>query len=116
MADCHVIITARAERDADQIYAWIARRSADGASKWYAAFCKMLQDLQQDPARKAQAPEAADLGLDVRQALFKTRYGYTYRALYTLVGDIVYVIAVRGAGEEPVTLDDDRLADVVPNR
>jgi plasmid stabilization system protein ParE len=106
MAEYRVAVTNRAERDTDEIYVWIARRSPDGASKWYAAFRKMLRRLEKDPVRHARAPEAATLGLDVRQALFKTRYGHTYRALYTVVGDTVHVIAVRGAGEELATLDD----------
>lgn len=106
MAEYRVAVSSRAERDADKIYAWIASRSPDGASKWYSALRKMLHSLEQDPVRHARAPEAAALGLDIQQALFKTRYGHTYRALYTLFGDTVHVIAVRGAGEELATLDD----------
>lgn len=106
MANYRVVVTSRAERDADGIYAWLARRSPDGATKWYAAFRKMLRSLEKDPVRHARAPEAASLGLDIQQALFKTRYGHTYRALYEVVGEVVHVIGVRGAGEELVTLDD----------
>lgn len=109
MAKYRVAVTRRAERDADDIYVWIARRSPDGASKWHSAFRKMLQGLEEDPMRHARAPEAVTLGLDIQQALFKTRHGHTYRALYTLVSDTVHVISVRGAGEELVTLDDVEL-------
>lgn len=109
MADHRVVVTRRAERDADGIYDWLARRSREGARKWYAAFRKMLRTLAKDPVRHAQAPEAGTLGLDIQQALFSTRYGHTYRALYTRVGHVVHVIAVRGAGEELVTLDDVEL-------
>jgi plasmid stabilization system protein ParE len=83
MAEYRVAVSSRAERDADNIYAWIAGRSPEGASKWYSAFRKMLRSLEQDPERHARAPEAATLGLDIQQALFKTRYGHTYRALHT---------------------------------
>jgi plasmid stabilization system protein ParE len=31
MAEYRVVVTRRAERDADDIYTWIARRSSDGA-------------------------------------------------------------------------------------
>lgn len=106
MADYRVVVTDRAERDADAIYTWLARRSPDGAGKWYTAFRKMLLTLERHPLRHSKAPEAADLGLDVQQALFRTQYGHTYRALYTCVGTTVHVIAIRGAGEEPVTLED----------
>ncbi|HET6882130.1 MAG TPA: type II toxin-antitoxin system RelE/ParE family toxin [Pirellulales bacterium] len=106
MAEYHVAVSSRAEQDADDIYVWIARRSPDGARRWYSAFRKMLCSLEKDPVRQARAPEAATLGLDIQQALFKTRYGHTYRALYTLVGGTVHLIAVRGAGEELATLDD----------
>ena len=106
MAEYRVAISSRAERDADDIYAWIASRSPDGASKWYSAFRNILRSLEEDPVRHARAPEASNLGVHIQQALFKTRYGHTYRALYTLVGNTVHVVAVRGAGEELVTLDD----------
>jgi plasmid stabilization system protein ParE len=106
MDDYRLVVTSRAERDADDIYAWIARHSPDGATKWYAAFLKMLGNLQKDPVRHARAPEAANLGLDIQQALFKTRSGHAYRALYTLAGDTLHVIAVRGAGEDLIMVDD----------
>lgn len=109
MVEYRVAVSSRAERDADNIYAWIAGRSPDGASKWYSAFRKMLRSLEKDPSRHARAPEAATLGLDIQQALFKTRHGHTYRALYMVLGDTAHVIAVRGAGEEPVTMDDVNL-------
>ena len=40
MAEYRVAVSSRAERDADNIYAWIAGRSPDGASKWYATFAQ----------------------------------------------------------------------------
>jgi hypothetical protein len=77
MPDYRVVVTSRAERDADGIYGWLARRSADGAKNWYTAFRKMLRTLEKEALRHARAPEAATLGLDIQQALFRTSYGHT---------------------------------------
>ena len=50
--------------------------------------------------------------IDVRQALFKTRRGRIYRMLFTIVGNEVRILRVRGPGQAPVVADDvDSLTD-----
>ena len=38
--------------------------------------------------------------------MFRARAGRTYRALFTIVGNEVRVLRVRGAGQAPMTPDD----------
>jgi hypothetical protein len=40
--------------------------------------------------------------LEVRQALFKTRRGRVYRALFFIESTDVFILRVRGAGQAPV--------------
>ncbi len=52
------------------------------------------------------APENEHAEREVRQVLFKTRKGSVYRALYTVDGEHVYVLRVRGRGQAPVNPDE----------
>jgi len=56
----------------------------------------MVDSLSNNPHRFALAPEAEMAGRDVRQILFKTRSGRTYRALFDIAGRTVRVLRIRG--------------------
>jgi plasmid stabilization system protein ParE len=101
-----VHILRRAEVDVDTIYLWIAKRAAGGAAHWYQAFLVAAASLRIQPTRNALAPEAAAVGRDIRQLLFKTRRGRKYRLLYLVDGNDVKILRVRGPGEPPVTHED----------
>jgi hypothetical protein len=45
------------------------------------------------------APESPNYETEVRQILFKTRRGRTYRALSTVVGAGVFIVHVRAPGQ-----------------
>jgi hypothetical protein len=47
------------------------------------------------------APESQDVEFEVRQALFKTRRGCVYRALFFIERSTVYILRVRGPGQAP---------------
>ncbi len=101
-----VDLARRARQDAEDIYAWIADRSREGADRWYAAFLKALESLATSAEGRGLAPESEELDVDVRQAFFKTRRGRTYRALFTIDGTRVHVLAVRGSGQRLLTPDE----------
>jgi len=46
------------------------------------------------------AVESDYVDFEVREVLFKTRRGLVYRALYTIRGDEVFVLHVRGPGQD----------------
>jgi plasmid stabilization system protein ParE len=101
-----VSILRRAQSDVDEIYEWIARRSPAGAVRWYAAFCQAASELCENADRCAQAAESGDLGIDIRQRLFKTRRGRVYRLLFTIIGSHVRILRVRGPGQPPIERAD----------
>ena len=98
----------RARRAYNQILAYIAERSPSGAIAWGSAFDAVLKHLAESADTFPLAWESEDAEVDVREALFKTRRGLTYRVLFTICGQEVLVLHVRGPGQAPVTPEDLR--------
>jgi hypothetical protein len=48
------------------------------------------------------APESAHCNYQIREVFFKTRKGNPYRVLFTILGDEVLVLRVRGPGQDYV--------------
>jgi plasmid stabilization system protein ParE len=101
-----VSILRRARADIDEFRAWIARLSPQGAAAWYRAHREAVKKLRRDAHQQGQAPESAELGRDIRQTFFKTRRGRPYRLIYTIIGNEVRILRVRGPGQAPVTAED----------
>ena len=99
-----VVPTARAELR--EILAYISDRSPSGAARWLESFERALGFLEQSPLACGLAPESKLLDRDVRQFLFKTRRGLTYRALFEVTEDTVRVLRVRGPGQDLIKPDD----------
>ena len=53
------------------------------------------------------ALERSDSAIPLKEALFRTRRGNTYRAVFTIVQDEVRILRVRGPGQPP--LQDDEI-------
>jgi plasmid stabilization system protein ParE len=83
------VIVEPAEVDVDQIYAYILARSPQGATSWYRAFVARTKRIALQPLACSLAPENAEFDFQLRQALFRTRYGAPYRCVFTVVGDEV---------------------------
>lgn len=66
----------------------------------------MVKRLKQQAHSCALAHEHENFEWDVRQALFKTRRGRVYRALFLIEGQDVYILRVRGSGQAPVQPDE----------
>lgn len=92
----------KAKADKRQIFAWLYERSPKGATVWLDAYDEMIARLESHADSFPEAYENADLEMDVKQALFKTRRGRVYRALFVLEGDEVFLLRVRGPGQAPV--------------
>ena len=101
-----VIVLAPAEADTRRIAHWLAARSPAGSRAWLAAYQSMLESLKSNAASFALADENAEFEIDVRQALFKTRKGNPYRAVFTILGEEVRVLRVLGPGQTPLSQRD----------
>jgi plasmid stabilization system protein ParE len=101
-----VSVLERAWTDADRIFEWIAGKSARGAISWNQAFAKALVELTSDADQHGIALESAESSDAIRQKFFKTRRGRPYRILFTMIGNEVRVLRVRGPGQSSVTAED----------
>ena len=94
-----LVIVRPAEIDAEEIYAYLLRRSPQGAASWYRAFLACTERIARQPLACSLAPENAAFDFELRQALFKTRYGNPYRCVFTVVDDEVRILRLRGRGQ-----------------
>ncbi len=101
-----VVVLRRAEEELTAIALWLADHSRDGAVKWLDAFERAKDSLAADPYGGETAPESEFVEAEVRQILFKTRSGNRYRALYTIEGNDVRILHVRGPGQTILRPDD----------
>ena len=92
----------KAQADVRSIAHWLLERSPQGARSWLRAYDEMVLRLEKQAPSCGPAYEHEDCALDVRQALFKTRRGRVYRALFIIEGEDVYILRVRGPGQAPV--------------
>ena len=104
----HVRPLRRARKDADAIVDWIAneRRSPQGAAAWLKAYDKALASLADWPESHGLAPEDEFDERELRQFLFKTRRGRTYRGIFTVSGNEVLILRVRGPGQRILEPDE----------
>lgn len=98
-------ITARAKADRTTCFDYIARRSPEGALAWLSAFESAVEALLIQP-RYGEAPESRGHDETIRQKIFKTKYGLPYRLLYIIRGETIYIIHVRGPGQDLMNPDD----------
>ena len=91
----------RAVADVKHIARWLREHSVHGAAAWMTAYDEMVARLENEPHTFAAAPETHP-EFDVRQALFKTSKGRVYRALFFIEGSDVYLLRVRGPGQDRV--------------
>jgi len=93
-------VTSRARRDISVIMRYIAERSKRGAESWYRKLSQTLDSIAAMPESFGLAPEDEDHDDTIRQAIFKTRKGLPYRAIFLVRDSRVFVVNVRGSGQE----------------
>lgn len=101
-----VELSIAAASDASEISGWIAERSLAGEAAWLDAFRSALDELEE---WADSCPAIADLdlpGRDIRERTFRTRRGRTYRLVFEIRDDTVFVLRVRGPGQDFLTDDD----------
>jgi plasmid stabilization system protein ParE len=101
-----VELSRRAARDIEVAFEYLRSRAPLNALRWRDGLQGRLRLLEMSPEAFGFAPENETAKANVRQVL----YG-TYRVLYTIRGETVYIVTVRhGArlfltGEEMDTVD-----------
>lgn len=101
-----LVIELTAEADVQAIFEYLWERNTDGAIRWYQAFQTAANRALQLPESYPLAPENAALTTDVRNFLFKTRSGNTYRGIFIVKDNQLRVLRVRGPGQPRVKGSD----------
>ena len=100
-----LVITRRAILDRDACFEFIHQANADAALRWLNAFDDAVRAISFAP-HSGFAPEAKDLDEEIRQKLFKTRHGRPYRILFLIRGKLIYILHVRGPGQNLMTPEE----------
>ena len=95
-----VILQPTAIRDIDDIITFLVDRSPAGAERWCDRWDEVIATLADDASKFAPAQESERHGGNIRQVMFRTRYGRVYRALFVIEDDTVHVLHVRGPGQD----------------
>lgn len=102
-----VIVAPAAEQqlDADADW-WAEHRSGDEAGRWYSGFRENIARLAENPHIHGLADEDEDFPCELRQLLFGLGSRPTHRALFTIAGGVVTVLAIRHIAQDRVTPAD----------
>ena len=90
-------LSRRASCDIEGAFDYIRARAADifvpaplNAVRWRKGLEDRIQSLKQNPEAFGFAPENKDAKVEIRQRLFGK-----YRILYTVRGDVIFILAIR---------------------
>ena len=101
-----VTILSAADEDVRQTVSWIHQRSPARAEAWHRRWIAILDCLETHAAGCGLAPEDELHPVDIRHVIFKTRRGRPYRAIFTIIDDEVFVLRIRGPGQDVVPPDE----------
>jgi hypothetical protein len=101
-----------AERDVRSILRWLADRSPGGAASWYRICIATIDRLETSADTFSLAAENDDHeGREIREALFKTRRGRTFRIIFLIRGSVVSVPHVRSCDQDVIPPDELQFPD-----
>lgn len=97
-----IAIHQKAQSDIVKILKWLRKRSISGSQRWFVSLNHAIQWISDNPHSPPFASEPALAQLRVREKLFKTRMGRTYRMLYTIEVEGVLILRIRGPRQRPI--------------
>lgn len=100
-----VKISPRAKTEFEDQLLYLLERSPQGAEAWASEFNVTLASLEDRPEIHGLAPESDDHSIDIFQVIFKTKYGYPYRLLYSITEAEVLIHSVRGVGQNHAEIE-----------
>lgn len=102
-----VVMTRRAERDLLAAAQWWAEnRSPAQADRWLSAIQKKIESLGTSPLRCALVLENERFSAEVREVHFSVRGRSTHRIIFTVVEEVVLVLAVRHIAQDELQPHD----------
>jgi plasmid stabilization system protein ParE len=97
-----VEVTAAADQDGDAILDWLlSHQAGDAGIRWFLDLQNAIASLAEFPKRCPLAPESAIFPFEVRH-LFYGHSPHVYRILFTIEGDVVFVLHIRHGRRQPL--------------
>src|SRR4051794_8142269 len=90
-----VIITPEAEGDLRTACKYIRKHSKQAARAWVKGARRKIKTLAQHPERSPLAPESTSFHEPIRELLYGSGNRGTYRILFVVLGNSVFVLHVR---------------------
>lgn len=94
-----------AKKNLDSITTWLLyeRQAGETALRWLQALRAKIDTLSELPGRCSLARESKSMPFELRQLLYG-RKPRVYRVLFSVQGNIVHILFIRGPGEKSVSL------------
>lgn len=98
-----VQITKRAERDRNEAYQWYRTHYSESfANEWYLSVADSIRTLATAPERCGLARENCRFSFELRELLFGRSRRNRHRILFTVKGDVVFVLHIRHSAQDAI--------------
>jgi plasmid stabilization system protein ParE len=97
------VLTPRAKHDLRTIHSYIFKQAPHAADDWLDRAEPAVDSLDRHPERCPLAPESLSFGKPIRQLLFGAGNRGTYRLLFVVADQSVYVLHVRHGSMLPLS-------------
>ena len=102
-----VVILSRAEADIEANARWWADyHSVEQSVRWLDAMHEQLRSLSQFPQSNGLSAEHQEFPYEIRDKLLGLGPCPSYRAVFTVKDDVVYVLTVRRAAQDAVQMNE----------
>jgi plasmid stabilization system protein ParE len=99
-----IVYSLEAEQDLDVILTWLLEEGAgETGLRWFQRLQDGIGALSELPHRCPLARENASVPFEMRQLVYG-RKPHVYRVLFTIEGNKVYIVHVRGPKQKAVSL------------
>lgn len=100
-----VKLSAEAKQNLDTLTAWllVERQAGDAARRWLGGLQAAIKSLSEMPGRCVLARESRSTPFDMWQLLYG-RKPNVYRILFTIEGNTVWILFIRGPHQQDVSL------------
>ena len=100
-----ILPQARREIDGNAIW-WAERHSVSGALRWSDTVYDQIETLADFPESNGLSAENDSFPFEIRDKLVGLGSRKSYRAVFTIRGDTVYVLTVRRAAQDVIRPGD----------
>jgi plasmid stabilization system protein ParE len=98
-----VVLTPRAQHNLRTIHAYIFKQAPQAADGWLDRAELAVASLGHQPERCPLAPESLSFGKPIRQLFFGAGNRGTYRLLFVVADESVYVLHIRHGSRLPLS-------------